>query len=189
MPFISIQQLVFKAVVVFLAGFLLVACDDSAKTATENKAENQLPQAAFTVLVNKSPNFESPAGWGAGYASAVGHGAGVVVGPGPNAPNVFAQVFMVKPNEQFKIIARASSVKKPQAKGRLQVNWNGAGKYISTSSTIIDVSETEKTFELQVTAPAGAETGVLYVVPHGGDDTVRYTEMKLMGTDARAKTN
>ena len=161
---------------------LLAACGDSGKPTGIRNATVAPPPVAFTVVANNAPHFESATGWGAGYAKAVGKGPGVVVGPGPEAPNTFAQGFVAKPNELFKIVAKASSVDKPQAQGRLQINWHGGAdaKYISTSSQVIDLTQTEKTFEYQTVAPPGATSGILYVVAHGAEDTVRYTQMLLL---------
>lgn len=135
----------------------------------------------FAAVANTAPNFETGAGWGEGYAKAKGKGPGVVVGPGPEAPNTFAQSFVAKPSEPFKIVAKASSIDKPKAQGRLQINWHGAeGKYISTSSLVIDATPTEKIFEYETVAPSGAATGILYVVAHGAEDKIRYTKMLLL---------
>jgi hypothetical protein len=95
---------------------------------------------------------------------------------------VFAQQFPAKPGEPFKIVARASSVGKPIAKGRIQVNWtDAASKFTSASIKAFDVSPEEKTFETIVEAPPGAMSGTLYVVADGPEDVVRYTEMRLLG--------
>lgn len=139
------------------------------------------PKNEYGGAINNAPHFESATGWGAGYAKAVGKGAGVVVGPGPDAPNVFAQGFAARSSERFKIVARAASASDAPAKGRLQINWHAAdAKYLATSSRVIDVTGTEQVFDLEVVAPAGAAKGILYVVPHGASDTVRYTEMSLL---------
>lgn len=133
-----------------------------------------------TTQINRSPFFESEQGWGSGFSKAKVEGGGVVVGPGDDNPNVFAQQFPAKPNEQFKIVARASSVDRLKAKGRFQINWLGAeGDFISASIKAFEVTPEEKTFEHRVSVPTGVATGILYVVPHGSKDTVRYTEMSL----------
>lgn len=171
-----IHRLVAGFCAALVATAVLTACGESAKPTPA-----QTPPVAFTVVANSAPHFEAQAGWGAGYAKATGKGPGVVVGPGPEAPNTFAQGFVAKPNEPFKIVAKASSVDKPQAQGRLQINWHGAdAKYIGTSSQVIDVTQTEKTFEYQTVSPPEAMSGILYVVSHGAEDTVRYTEMTLL---------
>jgi len=164
---------------------LISACGDAGKPAAEPKAAAlaQQPAVIFSVVANNAPHFESATGWGSGYAEAkaLGKGKGVVVGPGPDNPNVFAQNIAAKGGEPVKIVAKASSVDKPQAQGRLQINWHGNNaKYISTSSQVITVSLEEKTFEYQTVAPPGASAGILYVVPQGPDDIVRYTEMSLL---------
>jgi hypothetical protein len=108
----------------------------------------------------------------------------VVVGPGAENPNVFAQSFAAKPLETFKLVARASSVDKPNAKGRFQINWVDAdGAFISVSSEAFDVTPDEKTFEYVATAPANAVKGIVYVVADGQDNVVRYTEMRLLGVE------
>lgn len=130
--------------------------------------------------INASPFFESAQGWGPGYAKSIAEGGGVVIGSGATDPNVFAQSFPAKPNEQFKVVARASSVDKLKAKGRFQINWLGqGGEFISASIKAFGVTREEKTFEHLVSAPVGTVTGTLYVVSDGLSDVVRYTEMSL----------
>ena len=92
------------SIALIMASFL-VACGDS-------------PQ------LNRSPLFESSQDWSPGFTKATGQGAGVVVGPGPYNPNVLSQRISIKPNEQFKIVARASSVGKPKAMGGSVSNEN-----------------------------------------------------------------
>lgn len=145
--------------------------------------------AVLTAQVNTSPLFESPQGWGAGFALAKVGGQGVVVGPGGGNPNVFAQQFPAKPGEPFRIVARASSIDKPTGKGRFQINWLGPDyKFISASIKAFDVTTEEKTFEFLVTAPADAIAGTLYVAPDGSEHVVRYTEMRLLGKE-KVKAN
>ncbi|MFA5158875.1 MAG: TylF/MycF/NovP-related O-methyltransferase [Candidatus Omnitrophota bacterium] len=132
------------------------------------------------VTINKSPLFDKPEGWGSGFTLAKGKGPGVVVGPGSNNPNVFAQRFSAKPMEQFKIVARASSVGKPKARGRFQINWESSGKFLSASIKAFEVTAEEKIFEHYVIAPPGTVSGTIYVVPDKPKDVVRYTEMTLL---------
>ena len=169
---------------------LLVACGDSSQQQTEKKsqgvvaAQSENKASQFTAQINSAPLFDSQQGWSDGYTKAIGHGPGVVVGPGAGNPNVFAQRFSVKPEDSFRVVARASSVGHPKAMGRIQVNWEGpGGKFISVSSRAFEVTPAEQTFELDVVAPAGAESGTLYVVADGSESVVRYTEMRLMGKE------
>jgi hypothetical protein len=104
-----------------------------------------------------------------------------VVGPGPASPNVFAQAFPVRPGRQFEVVARASSVDKPAAFGVIQVNWHGEeGQFITFSKEYFKVTRSERKFHHTIVAPPGATHGVLYVVPGGPKDVVRYTEMSLV---------
>lgn len=145
--------------------------------------------ATLTADVTRSALFESADGWGPQFAEASKKKPGVVVGPGGEAPNVFAQQFSARPGEAFKIVAKASSVDGPVATGRLQINWHGAeGKFISAAITPIEVSQSEKSFESVVVAPEGTVSGFLYVAPHGATDVVRYTEMRLLGAPGRDTT-
>jgi len=147
--------------------------------------------AVFTAQIIKSPLFESSEGWGPGFSKATGHGPGVVVGPGADNPNVFAQQFLTKPGEQFKIVARASVAKtlrgilgfvKSNSMGRFQINWVDAeNKFITTFIKSFEVTPETATYEAYVMAPENAMSGILYVVPDGPDDVVRYTEMRLLG--------
>lgn len=146
--------------------------------------------AMLTAQINSAPLFESQGTWGAGYLVAKGKGPGVVVGPGGENPNVFAQQFPAQPGDQFKLVARASSVDKTPAKGRFQVNWiTRESKFISTSIKAFDVTTDEKQFEHIVVAPSGAAAGTLYVVGDGPDSVVRYTEMRVLGKEPAAKAN
>lgn len=185
---------------VMLLAVTLGACGDRSQQQTQSQTEKTLPAIAtaqsaakpsvLTGQVNSAPLFESQQGWGAGYTKAIGHGPGVVVGPGPGNPNVFAQQFPAKQGEAFHVVARASSVDKPKAMGRIQINWLGAkGEFLSVSSNAFEVTPNEKTFELDVVAPEGTVTGTLYVVADGQDSVVRYTEMRLLGSEARTNAN
>ncbi len=141
----------------------------------------------LTAQINSAPLFESQQGWSAGYGKAKGHGPGVVVGPGGNNPNVFAQQFAAKPDEAFKVIARAASVDRPTAMGRIQVNWTApGGRFIATSIKRLEVTPETQTFEHVVQAPTGTTSGTLYVVADGNDSVVRYLEMRLLGEASRA---
>lgn len=186
-----------KVLVALLAAFSLLACDGGSQQPAAKKAQHDGATPALktppvlTAQVNLSPLFESGLGWGAGYAKATaqGEGRGVVVGPGADNPNVFAQQFPAKPDEPFKIIARASSVKQPKAMGRFQINWLGEGfKFLSVFAQPFEVTSEEKTFEAYVTAPAGAIAGTIYVVPGDKEGMVRYTEMRVLGEGVRAKS-
>jgi len=193
MPLKNMFHVMSKILIVLFAVSLLCACGDSSEQQAAKKAQDTAkPQPkseppVLTAQINSAPLFDSQEGWGPGYAKAIGNGPGVVVGPGAENPNVFAQQFPAKAGAQFKVIARASSVGKPKAKGRFQINWLKAeGQFISTSIEAFEVTPEEKTFETYVTAPAGAVAGTLYVVADGSDDVVRYTEMRLLGKEGRA---
>lgn len=186
-----------RVFIAMLAAFLLVSCGNGSQQPTEKKVQHDgAPPApktppVLTAQVSLSPLFESGLGWGAGYAKAKaqGGGRGVVVGPGTENPNVFAQQFSARPDEPFKVVARASSVGKPKAMGRFQVNWmDSEHKFISASIQPFEATPEEKTFDAYVTAPADAIAGTLYVVPGGKEDMVRYTEMRVLGESARAKS-
>jgi hypothetical protein len=184
-----------KLAVSVLAALMLAACGDSAQQAQKPVAAVAAPAAApaaapkgpppvLTTTISQSPLFDSPQGWSVGYAAAKAKagGKGVVVGPGGADPSVFAQQFPVVAGDQFKIVARASSVNTPAAVARIQVNWlDNASKFIAVSAEQFDVTPQEKTHEAYVTAPAGAFAATLYVAPGGKDDVVRYTEMRALG--------
>ncbi len=186
------------AIALSASSLFLVACGDKSPPPASSTGSSQpavAPQpeinaALLTAQINSAPLFESQQTWGAGYLKARGNGPGVVVGPGGDNPNVFAQQFPAKPGDQFKVVARASSVDKPAAKGRFQINWiTRESSFISASMKAFDVGPEEKTFEFLAVAPPGAAAGTLYVVPDGTDNVVRYTEMRLLGKEAVAKGN
>ncbi len=132
----------------------LVACGEQSSEPTKAapQGDAEAPVATkppeLTTLINRSPMFESPEGWGPGFTKAIGRGLGVVVGPGRDNPNGLAQEFRARAGEPFKIVARASSVDAPSDKGRLQVNWTDAsGKLISLYIKTINLTSEERTFE------------------------------------------
>jgi hypothetical protein len=158
------------------------------KDTTTNRLEVKFP--SFTNQINKAPLFESKQNWSDGYLKAIGHGAGVVVGPGAENANIFTQSFTAKANESFKIVARASSVNKLTAMGRIQINWvDPNGKFISVSTHGFEVTPRESTVEHYVVAPPGVATGILYVTADGSESVVRYTEMRLLGAAPPIKAN
>ena len=165
----------------------LVLLDDAGNGCRSPKVSGYLSldpsSLRYTSTINASPRFEKDSDW-KGKLTKSPLGLGVVVGPGPDNPNVLLQRFTVKPFDMFKIVARASSVSNQAATGRLQINWIGSNEqFISSSGKAIEVTKDEKVFETYVVAPAGAIAGYLYVVPHSPNDVVRYTEMRLLGTD------
>lgn len=135
-------------------------------------------QSAAPAL-NKSPGFESADGWGTGFASAKGYGPGVVVGPGRNNPNIFAQNFPIEGGAQLKVTARAASVDDPQALAVIQINWmDASNSFLGVSMKSFPVAPSGESATLVAAAPANASYGTLYVVP-GGREAVRYTEMRV----------
>lgn len=183
-------------VAVLVAAMLGAACGDGSPPKAEKggpKADAPGPEinaAMLTAQITSAPLFESQGSWGAGYLVAKGKGPGVVVGPGGENPNVFAQQFPTKPGDQFKLVARASRVDKIPAKGRFQINWiTKESKFISTSIKAFDVTTEEKQFEHLVVAPSGAAAGTLYVSGDGPDSVVRYTEMRVLGKEPAVKAN
>ncbi|MFO1321958.1 MAG: hypothetical protein U1F52_20320 [Burkholderiales bacterium] len=178
-----------------LAVLMLAACGDKEQVPPPAPAPTATPAVVapaqdFPTLVNSAPLFEAQGSWSAGYTKAIGNGQGVVVGPGTENSNVFAQNFTASPGEKFKVIAKASSVGKPAAMARIQINWISAdGAFLAVSSKTFDVTPEEKSVEEVITAPDKAATGILYVVGNGAEDVVRYTEMRLLGTADRAKTH
>ena len=143
------------------------------------KASSSAQSPARPKAINKSPLLDRPDGWSSGFALATGRGRGVVVGPGSTNPNVFAQHFSAKPAKQFKVVARASSVDVSEVTAAIQVNWHGRNGFLSSSLKYFKAGPTETVFHHIVIAPRGATLGILYVVPGGPRDVVRYTEMAL----------
>lgn len=179
-----------------VAAMLLAACGKGEPPAAEKAAPKAMaPQpeinaALLTAQINSAPLFDSQGTWSSGYIKAKGKGPGVVVGPGGENPNVFAQQFPAKPGDAFKLVARASSVDKAAARGRFQINWlTQESKFIEATIKAFDVAPEEKQFEHVVIAPAGAAAGTLYVVGDGPDSVVRYTEMRVLGREAAPKPN
>lgn len=181
---------------VLVAAMLLAACGKEASQTAGSEATKaetpqvQIDESALKVQVTSAPLFESQGTWGAGYLKAKGKGPGVVVGPGGDNPNVFAQQFPAKPGAPFKLIARASSLDSAPTKGRFQINWlTSESGFIEATIKAFEVSMEEKQFEHIVVAPAGATAGMLYVVGDGPDSVVRYTEMRVLGTEPAASAN
>jgi hypothetical protein len=157
------------------------------ETSTAPSIAAPVPKAVYTVQINNEPLFEKQGDWSDGYKLAAGHGAGVVVGPGPGNPNVFAQKFAARPGEHFKVIARAASVDANTAVARFQINWSGtADNFISVWSETFDVKADSQVFEKELEAPPGAAFGALYVVGDA-ESIVRYTEMRLLGQEGNGQ--
>ena len=176
-------------------GFAIVAlsgCGESPPPAApppapEVTAGSMDAQAPLTVLINTAPTFDTQERWSDGYRVAKGTAPGVVVGPGGDNPNVFAQPFTASPAERFKVVARATSGAGPKARARIQINWSdAAGRFLAVSSRTFEVSTTETVVEEVVSAPAGTASGTLYVVADGSQNVVRYLEMRLLGGSHRA---
>ena len=138
--------------------------------------------------VTSSPRFDSLGNWSeSGFNLAKSDRQGVVVGPGNDNPNVFAQHFPVKAGDQFKVLARASSPNGDNGVAKIQINWSDAtGKSIAVSQEPFVVTPAERTFLYRITAPFGAAIGTLYVVPGGAGETIRYTEMRLDRLDIKS---
>lgn len=137
-----------------------------------------LPQ--FSILVNDAAEFKTRGHWSEGYEQAHTGGSGVVVGPGTNNSNVFAQRFLTSSGTAYKVVARAASTNTDIVGARIQVNWEDAqGRFLSVSAKTIDVDLHEVKFEHYLSAPDDAAAGVLYVTP-AGDKPVRYSEMRLL---------
>ena len=140
----------------------------------------------FDRTLNMDPSFRGSRIWGGVVPNT--SGGGVVVGPGADNKNVLSQRIPILPLQQVKIVARAASVVKPTASGRLQINWVGPkDQFISSSGQTILVSYEEHAFSTFAIAPPGAVAGYLYVSPHAPEDVVRYTEMRLLSTSQNTK--
>ena len=88
------------------------------------------------------------------------------------------------PKQQFEVTARAASVDKPEATALVQITWHdGGGQSISVSLHHFSVTSAERTVHHNVLAPSRAQFGMLYVVPGGPRETVRYTEMAVRRLD------
>jgi O-methyltransferase len=134
--------------------------------------------------LNISPLLDSPEGWSKGFAAAKGDEPGVVVGPGGNNRNVFAQQFQAEPGRHYTVVARASSATATRSRARIQINWlDSEGDLVSTSIKSFEVTEMQQRVECEVSAPPRTVIGVLYVAPDGEDQVVRYFEMSLFALD------
>ncbi|MDB5799583.1 MAG: hypothetical protein JWL63_522 [Rhodocyclales bacterium] len=181
------MRLALLLVLVGGGGVFVSACDNKSASQAELPKLAPVPaaQIAFTVPVNDAPTFDTQGHWSDGYKVAIGHGVGVVVGPGGGNPNVFAQTFGTKFGEPFKLIARAAAVDQSAAVGRFQINWaDEKGNFLEVWSQTFDLLTEEKKFEAEFSAPSTAATGTLYVVGDG-NSVVRYTEMRLLGKTGR----
>lgn len=132
----------------------------------------------FKTSVSNDPSFERPNAW-SGKMERSPNG-GVVVGPGPGAPNVLFQVLPVSQGVTYLVKAEAR-LDTGIAQGRLQVNWHAANdSYLESSILVIQPTKDAKIFNLLAKAPANAAKAVLYVTPHGDHDTVVYKSISLM---------
>jgi len=134
------------------------------------------------VPVNSEPCFESRGDWSDGYMLAKSDiDEGVVVGPGADNSNVFAQSFPVDSKSYFKVVARARSISEPLGMAKLQINWMGeGGRFILVSQKKFEINNRGIIAdEHRFAVPDGAVTGVIYVVPGDADSQVQYYEMGL----------
>ena len=141
----------------------------------------------FEEIVNSEPFFENQGNWSVGFEQArspkIG---GVKVGPGSQNPNLFAQPVPVSSKSTYKISTCAASAGETNGTGKLQVNWlDKKGQYMKTESRTFQLDETLQTYEFAVSAPAGARTAMLYVVPEGEVSVVNYQHM-VMTLEAKA---
>lgn len=133
--------------------------------------------------VISAPNFDTQGGWSAGYTKAKDGGIGVVVGPGRDNPNVFAQTFKTTPGAQYKIDVTAFSLREKPAMASAQINWlRPDGTFIKASQEFFRADIVGKNAQFGFTAPDQASTGILYIIP-GAGDPVRYTKMSVAKLD------
>lgn len=164
------------------AGLLIVVACIAGTTLITKPFLPQMPESLSSrEAINPNPVFEWPIGWSAGLILALGHGPGVVVGPGGDNPNIFGQFIAARPGERFIVTARAESVDTPASTAQIQINWTDASdKFISSSITKFQVTPAEQLLQQELTAPPLTKTATLYVAPGDQTDTVRYTEMSIM---------
>jgi hypothetical protein len=177
---------IIKNIPILLVLLILTSCGDNRSTSSSKESEKvaAVDLSLLNKTVNSNPLFDAQGKWGPGYVYAKDpNSQGVVVGPGGENKNVFAQVFDTEPGATYRVIARASSTGKANTMGRIQVNWASSTTFISVSSMAFEVSTQESQHELIVTAPTGAVKGTLYVVGDGPRSVVRYTEMRLLGRE------
>lgn len=138
--------------------------------------------AQFSNLLTHSPDFSNPNDWSGALEHPAELSYGAVTGPGPDNSNVVSQRFAVPSESKLRISATASSVNSDAAQGRLQVNWLTANdEFISTSLSVINVSQSEQRFQRTILPPKNAKWGIVYASPNGQSDTIKYTEMKVLG--------
>lgn len=133
--------------------------------------------------VISAPNFDTQGGWSAGYTKAKDGGIGVVVGPGRDNPNVFAQPFQTTPGAQYRIDVTAFSLHEIPAMASAQVNWlRSDGTFIQSSQQFFLADFDGEKAQFGFVAPDQASTGILYVIP-GASERVRYTKMSAFKLD------
>jgi hypothetical protein len=133
-------------------------------------------------VLNRGAEFESADGWGSGFVLARrdGAGNGVIVGPGLDNPNIFAQDMDVLPGAVYSITARAMSVGGVRTKAAVQINWLDDGVHVvGVDQQQFDVYPFPVSHRLVVHAPLSAKWGTLYVVPGQPRTAVRYLEMSF----------
>jgi peptidoglycan/LPS O-acetylase OafA/YrhL len=147
---------------------------------SSERASEYNNSAQFSPSITDAPEFVTQGHWSDGYVSALTRSGAVVVGPGTNNSNVFAQRFFTFPGTSYKAVARASSTTDEKVEARIQVNWEAAdGRFLGMSGKTVEIGPHETQFELYLSAPELASVGILYVTP-AGDRPVRYTEMRLL---------
>lgn len=137
---------------------------------------------SLVTPINSEPKFIAKGAWGDGFDIArVSDGTGgVIVGPGIDNSNIFAQSVSATRHKYIRLVARARAVegnRRPLA--AFQVNWlTASGAFISCSRATFLVSQSIVTeSEVLFRVPRGAETWIVYVAPGDRESQIQYFEM------------
>lgn len=135
------------------------------------------PDTLHTEEMLRNGGFDGGAGGWSGdgrFVAADGDGAVVV-----SAGQPFNQAVPVTPGNRYllEVEGRCTSDK---ADYRAQVNWlDRAGTFIDTSISVLACDPDYATHRVAVTAPAGAETAVVYASGHLPDKTAEITRISF----------
>jgi hypothetical protein len=114
-----------------------------------------------TELITSS-DFSAPTAWSLTTETRIAAGGGVKVSVAAPA----SQVVAVVAGRRYLYSAVLACAGQP-GQGRLQVNWLGAeSKFIGTDIQVYDCTESGALYSMEVVAPAGATTGIVYATGH-----------------------
>lgn len=121
------------------------------------------PEYMFSTELLIEPDFVSINAWALSPATKYDANAGVILA---SVSALASQSVPVIPNRRYLISIVARCATEP-APGRVQINWIGAGGgFVNADIKTFGCANTWSEHTMEVIAPAGAATGIVYVTGH-----------------------